>query len=123
MIDKKQCPHCRHGRQTSPLAPRSYPCEDCGGTGELYYCNCCEQWLDSGMFNDPNTPVCMKCEDDGLHLRYWSEGLSVFDRDKGDEFVAGTFMSQETSCSREAYRQACGLAAKIAELLNQENDG
>lgn len=122
MIDKKPCPHCSRGRQTAAYAPRPYSCEDCGGSGEMHWCEYCEQWLDPGAFPDPDRPVCARCEDEGLHLRYYAEGLSVFDRRAGDEFVAGAFMPKDGRDTGAAYRAACEMASRIAELLN-EDDG
>lgn len=111
--DKKQCPYCRRGKQTSTYAPRPYPCEDCGGTGELYFCESCQEWLDPGLFNDPDIALCMRCEDKENHLQYRSESMGIY---RGDIMVASTFMVGDFS----EYQQACGLAAKIAQLLNQE---
>ena len=75
-METRECKWCR-GTGRARVDNLVYPCEDCGGTGEEYYCPVCEQWrtwmetdVERGMcFNCIDKMVCRLCAADGWDAR------------------------------------------------------
>ena len=56
-----ECPFCRDGKQQ--VDGLFYPCEDCEGGKELFFCVGCEHWKGPSAFEE-SSELCRTCIDD-----------------------------------------------------------